>query len=148
MLSICYNCCINHAQIRRHSERISNTKLFIDQYNWKETDFPSNKKDWKKFELNNKLIALNILYVPYNTEEIWHTCKSKYNLIRKNQVILLIITDGEKWHYLAAKRLSALFRGITSKNAGHFYCLNCFHLYSTEKKQSIIMHAKIMIIIT
>ena len=45
MLSICYNCCINHAQIRRHSERISNTKLFIDQYNWKETDFPSNKKD-------------------------------------------------------------------------------------------------------
>ena len=33
----------------------------IDQYNWKEIDFPSHKKDWKKFELNNKSIALNIL---------------------------------------------------------------------------------------
>ena len=32
--------------------------------------------------------------------------------MRKNQVILLMITDNEKWHYLAVKKLSALFRGI------------------------------------
>ena len=25
-----------------------------------------------------------------------------------------MITDGEKWHYLSVKALSALFRGITS----------------------------------
>ena len=29
-----------------------------------------------------------------------------------------MITDGEKWHYLAAKKLSALIRGITSNHAG------------------------------
>ena len=69
----------------------------------KEIDFPSNKRDWKKFELNNKSIALNILYVPHNTENIRHACKSKYNLEHENQVILLMITDGEKWHYLAVK---------------------------------------------
>ena len=28
------------------------------------------KKDWNEFEKNNEIIALNILYVPYNTEEI------------------------------------------------------------------------------
>ena len=43
---------------------------------------------------------------------------SKYNLKRKNQVILLIITDGKKWNYLAVKNLSGLFRGKTSKNNG------------------------------
>ena len=32
-------------------------------------DFPSHSKDWKKFELNNKSIALNILYVSHNTEK-------------------------------------------------------------------------------
>ena len=32
--------------------------------------------------------------------------------MRKNQVILLMITDNEKWHYLALKKLSALFRGM------------------------------------
>ena len=36
----------------------------------------------------------------------------KYNLKRENQEILLMITDGEKWHYLVAKTLSALLRGI------------------------------------
>ena len=45
-----------------------------------------------------------------------------------------MITDGEKWHYLTIKRLSALFRGITSKHDGDFYCLNCFQSYTTENK--------------
>ena len=99
---------LNHEQIKDHPERISKIKSFIDQYNWKEIDFPSHGKDWKKSESNNKSIALNILYVPNNTEKIRHARKSKYNLTRENQVILLMITDGEKWHYLAVKRLFAL----------------------------------------
>ena len=72
--------------------------------------------------------------MPHNTEKIRHAYKSKYNLNRKNQIILLMITDGEKWHYLAVKSLSALFRGITSKHEGDFYYLNCFQSYTTENK--------------
>ena len=45
-----------------------------------------------------------------------------------------MITDRKKWHYLAVKNLSALLRGITSKHVRNFYCLNCFHLYSTKNK--------------
>ena len=45
-----------------------------------------------------------------------------------------MITDGEKWHYLAVKRVSALFSGITPKHDGDFYCLNCFQSYTTENK--------------
>ena len=113
-------------KLKKNPQRISNIKPFIDEYNWKERDFPSHSKDWKKFESNNKSIALNILYVPYNTEKIRHAYKSKYNLTCENQVILLMITDGEKWYYLAVKSLSALFRRITGNNNGDFYCLNCF----------------------
>ena len=72
--------------------------------------------------------------MPHNTEQIRHAYKSKYNLNRENQVILLIIIDGEKWHHLAVKSLSALFRGITSKHERDFYCLNCFCSYRTENK--------------
>ena len=32
------------------------------------------------------------------------------------------------------KKLSALFRGITSKHEGNFYYLNCFHSFRTENK--------------
>ena len=62
------------------------------------------------------------------------TYKLKYNFKRENQVILLMITDGKKWHYLAVKRLSALLRRITLNHNGDFYCLNCFHSYSTKNK--------------
>ena len=70
--------------------------------------------------------------MPYNTEEIKHAYNSKYNKERKNQVILLMITNGKKSHYLAVKKLSALFIGIASKHKGDFYCLNYFHSYRTE----------------
>ena len=86
---------LNHEQIKKVPQRISKIKPFIDQYNWKEISFPSHKKDWKKFESNNKSIALNILYVSHNTKEIRHGNKSEYNLNRENQVILLMITDGK-----------------------------------------------------
>ena len=68
---------------------------------------------------------MNILFVPHNTKTISLAYKSKHNPMRKKQVILLMITDGKKWHYLPVKRLSALLRGITSNNNGDFYCLNC-----------------------
>ena len=73
----------------------------------------------------------------YNTEKIRLAYRSKYNFKRENQVILLMITDGKKWHYLAVKSLSALLRGITSNHDGDFYCLNCFHSYSTKEKLKI-----------
>ena len=49
-------------------------------------EFPSHKKDWKKFEQNNKTITLNILFVPHNTEKISIWYKSKYNYKVKNEV--------------------------------------------------------------
>ena len=45
-----------------------------------------------------------------------------------------MMTDGEKWHYLAVKSLSAFFRGIAGSNNGDSYCLNCFQSYATENK--------------
>ena len=39
---------------------------FIEQYDQKKIHFLSHKKGWKK---NNKSIALNFLYVSYNTEK-------------------------------------------------------------------------------
>ena len=127
---------LNHKQIKNHLERISNHKLFIDQYNWKGMNFPLQREYFKKFESNSKSVALNILFMPYNTEKIRLAYKSKYNFKHKNQVILLMITDtnGKKWHYLTVKSLSALLRWKTSNHDGDFYRLNCFHSYRTKEK--------------
>ena len=55
-----------------------------------------------------------------------------------------MITDGKTRHYLVVKKLSAIFRGITSNHKEDFYCLKCFHSFRT--KNNIKMYAKIMII--
>ena len=124
---------LNFDNINSHPENISKIRPFIDQYNWKDIDFPATGKDWKKFELNNK-VALNILYVPHNTKKIQLAYRSKYNLTYNKQIILLMIINGEKWHYLVVKNLSRLLRGITSNHNADFYCLSCFCSYSTKNK--------------
>ena len=106
--------------------------------------------DRKKFEQNNKTTALNILFVRHITKTIRLTYKSKYNRKRENQVVLVMITNGKKWHYLALKSvctpygynrpvrsLSRLFRGITSNHIRDFYslgCLNSFHKDNVLKR--------------
>ena len=94
------------------------------------------------------------MYVPYNTEQICCAYKAKYNNEPRNQVILLMITDGDhsdgvkKWHYLTlksepalyngklcncpVKSLSRLLKGKSSNHKGD--CLNCFYSYSTENR--------------
>ena len=108
--------------------------------------FSCRKKEWKTFEKNNRNIALNILSVPYNQEDIITQYKSKYNFKRKNQVVLLMITGNKrKWHYLALKTfstgkgymdpkksISKLFRRFSSKHDSDFYCMGCLKKYIKE----------------
>ena len=124
---------LNLDKIRKNPQKISKIKPFIDQYNWKDIAFPSTSKDWRKFKLNNE-IALNILYVPHNAKKIHIAYKSRYNLTREKQVILLMISNGENWYYLIVKNLAGLLKGMASNHKEAFYCLNCFCTYSTKNK--------------
>ena len=66
---------------------------------------PSHSKDWRKFECNNKTIALNILYVPYKTKKIRQAYILEHNDKHNNQVNLLMITDEtSNWDYIAIKK--------------------------------------------
>ena len=60
---------LNFDNINNHPEKLSKIRPFVDQYNWKDIDFPATRKDWKKSELNS-MVALNILYIPHNTKKI------------------------------------------------------------------------------
>ena len=125
---------LSYQNINHNPERISKLKPSINTYNWDCINFPAGHKDYSAFEKNNSNIALNILYVPHNTK-IKQAYISKHNNERDTHVNLLMITDGTgNWYYLAVKSISGLLRGITSNHNGDFYCLNCFHSYTSEKK--------------
>ena len=129
---------MNYEKINNHPEKISKIRPFINEYNWSEINFPYNQKNWNKFESKNESIALNILYIPHNTKDVRHAYKSKFNLTRKHQVILLMITDdGENCLYLCIKKLSALLRGISSNHNGDVYFMNCFKAFRAKSKLEV-----------
>ena len=73
-----------------------------------DTDFSSHQRYWENFEQENNSIAINVLFVSHNSEEIKLVYKSSYNK-RKNQVILLMINDeSNDYYYFAMKNLLEL----------------------------------------
>ena len=52
---------LNHEQVGKDPQRITQFYHFINEYDRKDIDFSRNAKDWKKFETNSKSIALNVL---------------------------------------------------------------------------------------
>ena len=121
---------LNYEEIKLNPERVSNIKLFINKYNWKGINCPSKINEWKTF---NPTIALNFLYI--KEKEVCLAYILKINLNWDKQIILFMIPNKEKEgsHYLAIKKLSTLLRGITSKDHGNFYCLNCLHYLQNKK---------------
>ena len=59
--------------------------------------------------MNNKSIALNIFQTGDN-KKISHYYKSEFNKTRENKVVLLMISDNDKQHYLAFKRFNSLLK--------------------------------------
>ena len=76
------------------------------------------------FHPKNKIIkhsiALNILQ--HSDEKISHVSKSEFSKTREKQVILLIITDGQKQYHTFVKKINSLLKKkyACSEN----YCLN------------------------
>ena len=51
---------LNHAEINNHPERINKIIPYIKNCNWDRINFPSQRKDWERFEKDNTDTALNI----------------------------------------------------------------------------------------
>ena len=55
--------------------------------------------------------------MPHNNEDVGHAYKSKFNMTREHQAILLMITDdGENWHYLCVKKTICIIKAIKLKS--------------------------------
>ena len=54
---------LNHEEIKRDPQRISEIKPFINQCYWNGIKYPSKIDDWKTFEKISSTIALNILNI-------------------------------------------------------------------------------------
>ena len=68
-------------------------------------DFSSHKRDWENFEQNNESIALNVLFLSKDSEEITLLYKSEHNYNRENNALLLMINDNEKYYFAVKSKV-------------------------------------------
>ena len=72
-------------------------------------DFSSQKKAWENFEQNFESIALNVLFLSQDNEEITLVYKLERNLEWENKVFLLMINDDdgddEKYYFAVKSKL-------------------------------------------
>ena len=97
---------LNYEGIKKHPQRITKNKPFINKYNWEGINYPS-ENDWEKIKKNNVTIA-DVLYT--KKEKIYPAYVSKHNSNREKQVILLMISNGDK--------CLAKFEGCEAKSEG------------------------------
>ena len=133
---MCCNSCVKSWRNKKWLAKITRIKPFINKYNWEGINFPSDKDGWKTFDKNNVTIATYVLYV--KKAKIYPAYVLKHNSNLEKQVILSKILNGERWHYLAVKKLSPFPREITAINAGDFYCLNCLYFYRTKDRLELL----------
>ncbi|XP_057299355.1 uncharacterized protein LOC130629979 [Hydractinia symbiolongicarpus] len=124
---------LNHDKIDNHPERISILKKH-DKYNWDGLTFPMALNKIDLFERRNPDIAVHVL--TKDEGEGIYMCRKSKHLDRKETVVLFLLCEGDKRHYIAVKNLSGVLSKANSKHKNkEYYCLNCLYGFQSEQKR-------------
>ena len=135
----CFKWCVLRALnlINKNAERIdSDLKSKQDTINMEGIRYPVSLRDINRFEHLNPNISISVL--GYNKEERVYPLrinKCTKHTKRENNIVLLLLKDGEKSHYCLVKNISALLSSqINSNDHKRYFCLNCFNSFKDEYK--------------
>ena len=111
--------------IESHPERVPNLRKFADNYDWSGLKFPVSIKDIGVFEVNNN-VSVNVLAVEDRDIYICRKGQAESNYGIDCEINLLLISEGDRWHYTAIKSLSRLLTiGYTKHHGNQHFCMNC-----------------------
>ena len=117
--------------IKFNPERVSNLRKFANNYDWSGLKFPVSIKDINIFEMKND-ISVNVLSV--EDKDIYICRKPQLEAADGQQEVdLMLISEGDRWHYTGIKSLSRLLASKNSKHAHkHYFCNNCLQGFTLE----------------
>jgi len=92
-------------------------------------NFPLSVKDIPKFEIHNPSISVNVLSLD-DKDFCIEYCSPERN--RPHHVNLLLLSHGNKKHYVCIKDMSRLVYGRTNHCCQTFVCNGCLHPFSSK----------------
>ena len=117
--------------IKFNPERMSNLRKFSNNYDWSGLKFPVLIKDINIFEMNNDILV-NVLSV--EDKDVYICRKPQPEAADEQQEVdLMLISEGDRWHYTGIK---SLIRLLASKNSNHahkhYFSNNCLQGFTLE----------------
>ena len=118
----------------KNAERINDLKSKENTLNMEGIEYPVKLKDIKRFEKQNPEISVSVLGYSKD-EKIYPLRISKKENKRKNNIVLLLIKNGDNSHYCLVKNLSALLSSqVNKKKSKLYFCLNCLNGFDEMEK--------------
>ena len=113
-------------EIENNNQRVNKLRRY-DDFDWDGISFPVSISDIKRFESRNE-ISINVLAL--EGKKIYICRKGReYNRVAN----LMLITDGEKKHYVAIKSLGRLLSMQNSKHKeSQHFCTNCLQGFADQ----------------
>ena len=111
----------------KNPQRIKNSdRQYINNLDYSGVTFPLATKDYHKIEAQNNI---NINVFGYEKKQFYPIYISK----QKNEQVLnlLLITDGEKSHYVLIKDFNSLMTHKTKHNGKKYFCMHCLQAFTS-----------------
>ena len=93
----------------KNRSRLTNIEKFINDFVFKDIDYPLEKKNYETFENNNPSIKLTIFKTTDHEKELLIHYNQVKNNDRENKIDLLLLGNN---HYIYVTKLSSLTRYI------------------------------------
>ena len=129
---MCFKWAISSAlfPISKNSDRVSMYSPHEDKLNWSGLTFPVKLPQIRIFERNNINLTVNV-YESESTDivPVYLTNHTK----RSAHIDLLLLTEGDKSHYVWIKSMSRLISSRSSNHRKSFVCPHCSHPFTREE---------------
>jgi hypothetical protein len=115
-----------------HAERVTNYRRYLNSINLTGIKLPTSINQVGRFEKNNPTLSINVYVLGKNEKEIIPKYVTKCGKRQKHNDLLLI-TSGDKSHYVWIKNMSALISHRSKTKHAVFVCPHCIHPFSSKK---------------
>ena len=99
----------------------------VEELNRQGIEFPVSTKDYTKSEEQN---SINVNVFGYEDKQFYPIFIFKHN---EDVLNLLLITEGEKQHYVLVKDFNRMVYNTTNDQHRKHFCMHCLQCFSTEE---------------
>ena len=119
----CFRWChIRHLNPQeKDAQRIKKTdRKMVQELNYQGAEFPVSIKDYNKIEVQN---SINVNVFGYEDKQFYPIFVSKGS--NEKVLNLLLVTEGEKKHYVLIKDFTSLMYNKTKYRERKYFCMHC-----------------------